>query len=235
MAASELILLVKRKMKIFIIVLIVLTILVADITSCRKKSSASISDKGAIQNGKKVWTFDADKTGIIPKGFTNVFGEWQVVVDNSSHSNPNVLAQLAKSSSMTFNFTLIGDTDYKDIDISVQIKAVGGSEDQGGGLVWRAKDAKNYYIARYNPLEENYRVYKVEDGKRSRLQDVNIKYNDGWHTLRVTITGNHIECFYDSKKYMDVNDSTFQESGKIGLWIKADAQTHFDDLTVIVK
>ena len=33
--------------------------------------------------------------------------------------------------------------------------------DQGGGPVWRYQDANNYYIARMNPLEDNYRVYKV--------------------------------------------------------------------------
>jgi hypothetical protein len=35
------------------------------------------------------------------------------------------------------------------------MKAVAGKEDQGGGLVWRAMDSNNYYVARYNPLEDN--------------------------------------------------------------------------------
>jgi prepilin-type processing-associated H-X9-DG protein len=34
-------------------------------------------------------------------------------------------------------------------------------------LIWRAKDARNDYIARYNPLEDNVRVYKVEGGERT--------------------------------------------------------------------
>ena len=46
------------------------------------------------------------------------------------------------------------------------------------------------------------------------------------------MTGERIECYYDGKKYLDVNDSTLKGAGKIGLWTKADAQTHFDDLTV---
>ena len=44
--------------------------------------------------------------------------------------------------------------------------------------------------------------------------------------------GDHIQCYYDGKKYLDVKDSTFREAGKIGLWTKADGQSHFDDLTV---
>ncbi len=118
------------------------------------------------------------------------------------------------------------------MDISVQMKTVAGKTDQGGGLVWRAKDKINYYVARYNPLEDNYRVYKVVNGKRKELQSANIKHSDGRHTLRVTMKGDRVECFYDGKKYLDVKDGTLANSGKIGLWTKADAQTYFDDLTV---
>ena len=31
--------------------------------------------------------------------------------------------------------------------------------DQGGGSIWRAQDRDNYYIARWNRLEDNFRVY----------------------------------------------------------------------------
>ncbi len=41
------------------------------------------------------------------------------------------------------------------------LRAHTGKEDQGGGLIWRRRDANNYYIARYNPLERNFRVYYV--------------------------------------------------------------------------
>lgn len=183
----------------------------------------------------RLWSFDADKAGAIAKGFTNEVGEWKVVADDTAPSKPNALAQSAKSDRPTFNVTLISDTHYKDVDISVKMKSVAGQIDQGGGVVWRAKDAKNYYVARYNPLEDNYRVYKVENGRRTQLQNADIKHSDGWHTLRVTMQGDHIECYYDGKKYLDHKDSTFKDAGKIGLWTKADAQTHFDDLTVSGK
>jgi len=187
------------------------------------------------QNPEKVWNFDVDKTGNIPEGFTNEVGEWKVVADPTAPSKPNVLAQLAKNSGSTFNITLVSGTNYKDVDISVKMKANDGKEDQGGGIVWRAKDAKNYYVARYNPLEDNYRVYKVDKGRRSQLQSADIKHGEGWFTLRVKMEGDHIQCYYDGKKYLDVKDSTILETGKIGLWTKADAQSHFDDLTVSGK
>ena len=85
-------------------------------------------------------------------------------------------------------------------------------------------------MARYNPLEDNYRLYKVEKGRRSELQSADIKHSEGWHTLRVTMEGDHIQCFYDGKKVLEAKDLTFQEPGQIGLWTKADAQSLFDDL-----
>lgn len=194
--------------------------------------SACVSLSTAGQTRTTNWNFDAEKPGAIAAGFTNEIGDWKVVADGSAPSKTNVLAQLAKNERPIFNVALASETSYATVDITVKFKAIAGVIDQGGGLVWRARDSKNYYIARYNPLENNFRVYKVEDGRRMQLGTSDIKGSEGWHTLRITMNGDHIECFYDGKKYLDVNDSTFEEAGKIGLWTKADAQTHFDDLTV---
>jgi hypothetical protein len=177
---------------------------------------------------KRTWTFDDEATGKIAKGFTNEVGEWTVVASDRGKA----LAQSAKNANSVFNITLAGDTRAKDVDIAVRLKAITGEYDQGGGLVWRARDRKNYYLARYNPLEDNYRVYKVVDGKRTLLQNADIAPSPGWHTLRVTMTGDHIECSYDGRKYLDVRDTTFPDAGQIGLWSKADAQSQFDDLTL---
>ncbi len=189
----------------------------------------------AAQDGKISWNFDKDKVGEIAKGFTHEVGKWEVVADATAPSKTNVLAQLAKSSGPTFNITLVNDTNYKDVDITVKMKAIAGSTDQGGGIVWRAKDAKNYYVARFNPLEDNYNLYRVVNGRRSEIKGAKVKSTPGWHTLRVTMTGDHIQCYLDGQKHLDAKDSTFKEAGKIGLWSKSDAQSHFDDLDVIGK
>ena len=34
---------------------------------------------------------------------------------------------------------------------------------------------------------------------------------------------------------IDISDETFQKSGNIGLWTKADAVTYFDDLQLAIK
>jgi hypothetical protein len=177
---------------------------------------------------RKVWDFEADTPGRIARGFTNEVGRWEVAEDGGNR----VLAQKAKSDDDTFNVTLAEGTSYQDLDLSVRLRAVAGELDRGGGLVWRARDRRNYYIARFNPLENNFRVYKVEDGKRTQFQSATIPGDQKWHTMRVTMTGNRITCYLDGTKHIEAEDATFTGAGMIGLWSKADAQSYFDDLTV---
>jgi hypothetical protein len=72
------------------------------------------------------------------------------------------------------------------LDASVNIKSIKGKKDQDGGLVWRAKDAKNYYVARYNLLEDNYRVYKVEKQRRSQLQSADVRQRQMHRAILMT-------------------------------------------------
>src|SRR5687768_3500962 len=89
-----------------------------------------------------------------PKGDSKVF----------SLVEPEGTGPLARlTSSNVYNIAWLPDARVRDVDASVAVRANTGSIDQGGGLIWRAKDADNYYIARYNPLERNFRIYFVKD------------------------------------------------------------------------
>jgi hypothetical protein len=183
---------------------------------------------GAGDAVKKVWTFEDGTIGERPSGFVGASGEWKVVASDDGKA----LGQLAESPDAVFNVVLVDGVHVKDVELSVRLRAIAGKDDRGGGLVWRARDAKNYYVARFNHLEDNFRVYKVVDGKRTMFQSADVKHHDGWTDLRVTMVGDRITCYLDGKKYLDVQDSTFPDAGTIGLWSKADARTQFDDLTL---
>jgi hypothetical protein len=180
------------------------------------------------------WDFDNDPPGKIATGWTVASGTWQIVAEPTSEGKRNVLAQVSSNhSGRYFNVAVANEPALKDVTITVRARAVAGREDQGGGPVWRYRDLRNYYIARYNPLEKNYRVYKVVNGRRIQLGSADLTLPSGtWHELKVTMVGDQIECFMDSKKYLDVRDSTFSAPGKVGLWTKADAQTQFDAFRV---
>ena len=181
----------------------------------------SKDDAGKLPNGWK-----AEKTG---RGEGSV---WKVVEDDTAPSKSGVaLAQTAKSPGGVFNICVAQDTNYKDVELSVSFKAVAGDEDQGGGFVWRYQNNNNYYICRMNPLEDNYRVYKVVAAKRTQLggkEEVKVKTGE-WHKLKVVVKGNKMEGYLDGEKIWEVTDDTFTDAGKVGLWSKADAQSHFDE------
>ncbi len=137
-------------------------------------------------------------------------------------------------SGRTFNLCWTDGIRFRDGEITVRVRAVSGKEDQGGGPMWRVQDADNYYVARYNPLERNFRVYVVANGHRRMLDGASgLRIPAGrWFTIRIVQDGNHIQGFLDGTGLLDVRDGTFPEEGGVGLWTKADAATLFDDLVV---
>ena len=190
---------------------------------------------------KTTFKFDGIKTGTTPDGWSfretghpTATAIWRVIADATAPSKSNVLA-LTKTENIgsTFNLAVADNTSFKDLDLSVKVKAITGDEDQGGGPIWRCKDEDNYYISRFNPLEGNYRVYKVVNGRRKQLKTVKVETEAGrWYAVRVTMVGDRITCYLDGKKLMETTDDTFKEIGMIGLWTKADAVTSFDNLSV---
>jgi hypothetical protein len=157
---------------------------------------------------------------------------WKVVADDTAPSKAGyVLAQTAAGPSALFNLCVAEEPQFaNNVTLTVALKAVKGDLDQGGGVVWLYQDADNYYVTRFNPLEDNFRVYKVVAGKRTQLGTVEgIKSAPNtWHTVRVKHLGNDITCVLDDAHTLKVSDATFAKPGAVGLWTKADAQTHFD-------
>ncbi len=185
------------------------------------------------------WSFDDAAVGKVPEGWSSAkTGKgpgcvWKVIDDESAPSGAHVLAQTSsKGPGRLFNLCVCDETALTDVDIRVSFKAVKGEIDQGGGPVWRFKDENHYYIARVNPLEKNFRVYKVAKGKRTQLGSSDVEAPAGkWHVIRVVQKGNRIQCYLNGKRRLDVKDDTFTGQGKVGLWTKADAVTSFDNFT----
>lgn len=162
---------------------------------------------------------------------------WSVEKDESAPSKPNVLKQ---SGQATYPLALKADAELRNGFVEVKFKPIAGEEDQAGGVVWRAKDADNYYICRANALEGNVVLYKTEKGKRKSLDIVGRKGGYGldtpvppqkWHTLRVEFEGSRFQVWLNGKHLFDVQDGTFPGPGMVGLWTKADSVTLFDDFS----
>ncbi|MDE5440849.1 hypothetical protein GWG65_05145 [Bradyrhizobium sp. CSA207] len=186
--------------------------------------------------------FDNAAAGTSPEGWTLTMtgkGEprWTVETEPTAPSKPNALKQSGRA---TFPVAIKSDTSIRDGFVEVKFKAVAGSEDRAAGVIWRAKDAGNYYVVRANALEDNVVLYKMVNGVRTSLAIVGRKGGYGvstpvpsgqWHVLRCDFAGSRFKVTYDGKLLFEVEDTTIAQAGMIGLWTKADSVTLFDDLT----
>ncbi len=178
--------------------------------------------------------FKNDQAGKPPAGWTATQtgsgrAVWTVEKDDTAPSKTSVLKQ---SGVATYPVCLKNDANVKDGAVEVKFKSISGKEDQAGGVVWRAQDSNNYYVARANALEDNVAIYHTIDGRRTEKKRTNVKVAANvWHTLRVDFAGAHFTVTFDGRKAFDWDDVTFKEAGKVGVWTKADSVTEFDDFS----
>jgi hypothetical protein len=83
--------------------------------------------------------------------------------------------------------------------VEIKFKTICGKEDQAGGLVWRARDSNNYYIARANALEGNVTIYRTIRGSRKKRTNMKVASNQ-WHALRVDFQGTHFTVTLDARR-----------------------------------
>src|SRR5262245_60534840 len=112
-------------------------------------------------------TFENDRVGGPPRGWLLTMTgrgtpKWTIERDEGGG------AVLTQSGKATYPVALKEGTNIRDGFAEVKFKPISGSEDRAGGIVWRAKDANNYYVVRANALEDNVVLYKTVNGARAR-------------------------------------------------------------------
>jgi 3-keto-disaccharide hydrolase len=156
-----------------------------------------------------------------------VAGQWV----RRASGGRQVLAQTADT--QPWAVALLEDQKFGDVDVSVRFRPISGKEDASGGIIFRARDGRNYLLIRANALENNFRLYTIVNGKRSTIASARVTEPSlgAWHSIRVVATGSKIQGYLDGTPLLDHNDKTFTD-GWVGLWTKADSVTEFADLEV---
>ena len=189
--------------------------------------------------GTRTLTFDGDAVGSPPSGFEfrrtgqGLEGKWVVRADTDKPSNHVLVQESADTTDDRFLLAVVTKSSFQDGTLSVRAKPISGEVDQGFGLVWRYKDANNYYVTLCNADEDNCTIYHTVAGKRRAFQNKAVKVAKvTWHTLKLEATGHHFVVWFDGAKVLDATDDTFQDAGRVGLWTKADSVIQFDDFTI---
>jgi hypothetical protein len=165
-------------------------------------------------------------------------GVWQVVADSSAHGG-KALAQLSTNPvANRFLVAIYNPTVFANGEITARCKPISGKTDQACGVIVRAIDPRNYYIARANTLEANVRFYRIRNGQRQQLATAeNIQVPRGqWHSLTLRVEGDRYTVIFNGKTLHVTTDTTKGEprpvEGRAGLWVKSDSVTHFDRIEI---
>jgi 3-keto-disaccharide hydrolase len=201
----------------------------ASIASSRFARNAAAADPAelSLPAGLTEARWDFEAKGI--EGWTSVDGQWAVEDMPGAPSGKRVLVQRAVKN--TFNVIVAPSGPYSDVDVSMKFKPISGREDASGGIVFRFSDGK-YYVIRANALEDNFRFYYYDAGRRMLASArVRAPALGQWHTVRAVIVGDHVQGWLDGALLLDHRDQRFR-AGRVGLWTKADSITAFDDLVI---
>ena len=161
--------------------------------------------------------------------WSTVDGQWAVEEMAGAPRGKKVLVQRATKNE--FNVIVAPAGPFTDVDVSMKFKPISGRQDASGGIVFRFNDGK-YYVVRANALEDNFRLYYYDRGRR-QLATARVKAPalGQWHTVRLLAIGDRMQAWLDDTRYLDHRDTRFKV-GRVGLWTKADSITAFDDLTI---
>src|SRR5712692_2737849 len=133
------------------------------------------------------FNFDTDAAEKPPSGFTSYAtgggpaGKWLVKQMADAQSGKQVVVQTdADRTDYRFPVLIANEGEFTDLDLSVKAKSISGQIDQGMGLVFRFRDPKSYYIVRANALENNFRLYRMVNGRRLQFAGANVKVASGF-------------------------------------------------------
>ena len=171
---------------------------------------------------------------------------WEVVRDPSAPTQPYVLAQVASDPQPErFPLAILDRISMRDGDVSVRLKPVSGRQDQAGGVVFRYRDEKNFYVVRANAMGDDVALIKVENGRVVPItprgmppSNFEVKHDiqpNAWQILKVSFRGSQFQVYVNHHRLFQAQDSTYTGPGKVGLCTVADSVTYFDDFRVYPK
>jgi hypothetical protein len=160
-------------------------------------------------------------------------GRWAVVRDETAEGGLALEQQSDEQTDYRFPLAVYEPFSDQNVDVRIRFKAIAGKVDRAAGIAVRLTTPDDYYVVRANALENNVRFYRVVKGKREQINGANTKVSSNeWHTLGLRAEGERFTISFDGKQLFTATDRTFNRTGKVALWTKADSITRFDRIVI---
>jgi hypothetical protein len=198
---------------------------------------------GLVTAPGRIINFDTGPIGKVPSGWSvpvahGSAARWEVLRDLSAPTQPYVLAQLSgEATANRYPLAIFDGLNLRDGDVSVRLKPVSGNQSRSGGVVFRYRDANNYYLAETDARRSDVALFKVQDGRRIPI-GAPVKHDvpaNAWRILKISVSGPRIQVYLDHRRLLSAADSAYTGAGKVGLATAGDSVTYFDDFRVYPK
>ncbi|GKS65706.1 hypothetical protein YTPLAS72_30100 [Nitrospira sp.] len=186
------------------------------------------------------WTFDQDQIDHFPTGFEQDMANeppatWAVQASTTAPSLPNVVAGSSRCGEQCFQVLLAQGLEYEYPDLSVRFRSLNGVG--AGGLVLGAQDAKNFYAAVVDAVQEKVHLLRISNGRRVSLAEASVHFKPvQWHSLRVQrntiISKDFIEVYVDGALMLSVEDQTLG-LGQVGFALVGQSSMLFDSFHAV--
>ena len=223
---------IRKSSKIKVHLLVLAVLMFQFLTGCVKRPEAPPPEIKNVNSRTENTLYSFENDGSLEK-WKFYGGEWK---SEKNKKTGNTYLTQANKDSVTFCKGLATDFTFSDFDLSVKIRPISGEDDQTGGVIFRAKDFDNGYMARINGQRDNLRLYKFTNGKRryppiEAVPLENAPPLSAWTTLNISCKGDKIRVGVNGKYLIDIQDDSYK-SGMVGLLTKNDSKTDFDDLII---
>ena len=190
------------------------------------------SAAGAAQ--RPVHTFDTGRLGTPPAGFTFAAMR-QPAPGVFALSAGGHLVHAADASAAGFSLAIAPGDPLRDLVISVRLQLAGGG--RTGGVVWRYKDASNYYAAVLDLARGELSLYRVVGGNMIEIEEENdLELDAGaWHSLKVVHDDAEVRVSLGGIRVFTDNERRHRDvlpEGRVGLIAAGDSDVWFDDLRI---
>ena len=214
------------------------------------KSSVSIKGVGAVLafwgalgGGSGRIDFDGLRAGAVPPNWVMERARLQVKLDPTAPSQPNVLQLTPEQQDKTgSSVAVFNPVVCRDGDVTVKFRMGSGPNAKAAGIVWRYRDAGNYYLLDFSADRKDVQLVRVKDGVAQPLRVSAAKpgttgvFHDlkagQWYVARVVFRGDSIRVMLGNRKLFEAWDSGLQMAGRSGVSSRGGSGVSFDDFRI---
>ncbi len=158
---------------------------------------------------------------------------WEAVKDKDAPDGWALAETGGDETDLHFPFCIDVPTTARDFDASLRFKIVSGTREQAAGMMVRAQNAADYFVARASALDHSVKLYRMLGGRRSLLASKEAAVKAGqWQTLRVLAVRDRVEVWLDGVSALTYTDRGPVQAGTLGVWTQSDSLVHFGRMLV---